>query len=144
MTLHCGAEKATMESSSSKPSVGPPPNPLLFLSTFFHRVGTQLATRLDDAKRLAGAALPPFLPPPPPLSLPFASVSQRQGKQAAATEALINSENVARRLAGTSVFTVSNTNNEFVLISDPDGVKSIGLLCFRREDAEAFLAQVSY
>ncbi|KAL6508547.1 Protein TIC 22, chloroplastic [Orobanche gracilis] len=38
--------------------------------------------------------------------------------------------------------TVSNTNSEFVLISDPDGVKSIRLLCFRREDAEAFLAQI--
>lgn len=49
---------------------------------------------------------------------------------------------MAKRLVGTSVYTVSNTNNEFVLISDPDGVKSIGLLCFRREDAEAFLAQV--
>ncbi|XP_057794508.1 protein TIC 22, chloroplastic isoform X1 [Salvia miltiorrhiza] len=130
-----------MESSSAKPSVGPPPNPLLPLSTFFHRVGTQLATRLDDAKRFAGAAL--LAPPPlPRLSLPFASVSQRQGKQAAAPEASFNSEHVARRLSGTSVYTVSNTNNEFVLISDPDGVKSIGLLCFRREDAEAFLAQV--
>ncbi|XP_047980862.1 protein TIC 22, chloroplastic-like isoform X2 [Salvia hispanica] len=133
-----------MESSSAKPSVGPPPNPLLPLSTFFHRVSTQLATRLDDAKRFAGAALPAFLPPPPlpRLSLPFASVSQRQGKQAAATEASLNSAHVARRLAGTSVYTVSNTNNEFVLVSDPEGVKSIGLLCFRREDAEAFLAQV--
>lgn len=30
-----------------------------------------------------------------------------------------------------------------MLISDPnDGAKSIGLLCFRKEDAEAFLAQV--
>ncbi|KAL1546971.1 Protein TIC 22, chloroplastic [Salvia divinorum] len=131
-----------MESSSAKPSVGTPPNPLLPLSTFFHRVGTQVATRLDDARRFAGAALPAFLPPPPRLSLPFASVSQRQGKQAAATEASLNSEHVARRLSGTSVYTVSNTNNEFVLVSDPEGVKSIGLLCFRREDAEAFLAQV--
>ncbi|XP_042046894.1 protein TIC 22, chloroplastic-like [Salvia splendens] len=135
-----------MESSSAKPSVGPPPNPLLPLSTFFHRVGTQLATRIDDAKRFAGAALPAFLPPSPPplprLSLPFASVSQRLGKQAAATEPSLNSAHVARRLSGTSVYTVSNTNNEFVLVSDPEGVKSIGLLCFRREDAEAFLAQV--
>ncbi|KAL8058808.1 hypothetical protein ABFX02_03G045400 [Erythranthe guttata] len=137
-----------MESSSSaKPSVGPTPtpNPLLSLSTFIHRLGNQLTTRLEDTKRLAAAA---FLPPPPPplLSLPFASVSQRQGKQSAAAAAVqetsLNSEHVARRLAGTSVYTVSNTNNEFVLISDRDGVKSIGLLCFRREDAEAFLAQV--
>lgn len=50
---------------------------------------------------------------------------------------------VANTLAGTAVYTVSNSNNEFVLMSDPNGVKSIGLLCFRQEDAEAFLAQVS-
>ncbi|KAL3840393.1 hypothetical protein ACJIZ3_024984 [Penstemon smallii] len=126
------------ESSSAKPSVGPFPNPFVSLSTFLHR----LSGKLDDAKRLAAAT---FLPPPP-LSLPFASLSQQQlrGKQfaAAASENSSNSEHVARRLTGTSVFTVSNTNNEFVLISDPNGVKSIGLLCFRQEDAEAFLAQV--
>ncbi|GFP91725.1 protein tic 22 chloroplastic [Phtheirospermum japonicum] len=132
-----------MESPSAKPSVGPSsPNPLLSLPNFIHRLGTQLATRLDETKRLTAAALPAFLPPPR-LSLPFASVSQRQGKQtASAPETSLNSEHVARRLVGTSVYTVSNTNNEFVLISDPDGVKSIGLLCFRKEDAETFLAQV--
>ncbi|KAL8523313.1 hypothetical protein ACS0TY_013329 [Phlomoides rotata] len=129
-----------MESSTAKPSVGPSPNPFLSLSTFIHRVGTQLATRLDDTRRFAAAALPAVMPPP--LPLPFASVSQRQGKQTAAAETSLNSEHVARRLAGTSVYTVSNTNNEFVLISDLDGAKSIGLLCFRQEDAEAFLAQV--
>ncbi|KAE8731337.1 Protein TIC 22 [Hibiscus syriacus] len=44
--------------------------------------------------------------------------------------------------SGTAVYAVSNSNNEFVLISDPNGAKSVGLLCFRLEDAEAFLAQV--
>lgn len=131
-----------MESSPAKPSVGPSPNPLVSLSTFVHRFGTQLATRLDDTRRFTAAALPALLPHAPRLSLPFASVSQRQEKQNAASEAPLSSGHVARRLAGTSVYTVSNTNNEFVLISDPNGVKSIGLLCFRKEDAETFLAQV--
>ncbi|KAL3617929.1 Protein TIC 22, chloroplastic [Castilleja foliolosa] len=131
-----------MESSSAKPSVGPSPNPLLSFPNFIHHLGTQLATRLDETKRFAAANFPSFLHPPP-LSLPFASVSQRQGKQTASSpETSLNSEHVARRLAGTSVYTVSNTNNEFVLISDLDGAKSIGLLCFRKEDAETFLAQV--
>ncbi|KAL0438709.1 UNVERIFIED_CONTAM: protein, chloroplastic [Sesamum latifolium] len=110
-----------MESSSAKPSVGPPPNPLLSLSTFIHRLGSQLATRLDDTKRLAAAALPTSLPPTPPNSLPFASVAQRQGKQTAASETSLNSEHVARRLVGTSVYTVSNTNNEFVLVRSRRG-----------------------
>ncbi|KZV45181.1 chloroplast inner membrane import protein Tic22 [Dorcoceras hygrometricum] len=132
-----------MESSSTwkLASGGTSPNPLLSLSTFMHRLGAQFVTRLEDTKRFAAAALPQAFPPAP-VSLPFASVSQRQGKQSSSSEATVNSNHVARRLSGTSVYTVSNTNNEFVLISDAEGVKSIGLLCFRREDAEAFLAQV--
>ncbi|GER43319.1 Tic22-like family protein [Striga asiatica] len=129
--------------SSVKPSVGPLPNPLLSLSSFIRGLGTQLTNRLDDTRRLAAATFPAFLQPTPPILLPFASVSQRQGKPTAtASEASLSMEHVARRLIGTSVYTVSNTNNEFVLVSDPDGVKSIGLLCFRKEDAENFLAQV--
>lgn len=56
----------------------------------------------------------------------------------------MSGESVAKTLAGTEVYTVSNSNNEFVLVSDPNGLKSIGLLCFRHEDAEAFLAQVVF
>ncbi|KAL6546230.1 Protein TIC 22, chloroplastic [Orobanche minor] len=130
-----------MESSSAKPSVGPSPKPLPSLPNLIHRLGTHFATGLDETKRIAAAALPSFLPLPS--SLPFASVSQRQEKQtSSASETSLNSEYVAGRLVGTSVYTVSNTNNEFVLLSDPHGVKSIGLLCFRKEDAETFLAQV--
>ncbi|XP_073275935.1 protein TIC 22, chloroplastic isoform X2 [Primulina huaijiensis] len=132
-----------MESSSTSnlATVGITPNPLLALSTFIHRIGSQFVSGLEDTKKLAAAAFPQAFPLPP-VSLPFASVSQRQGKQNSSSEATLNSNHVARRLSGTSVYTVSNTNNEFVLISDAEGVKSIGLLCFRREDAESFLAQV--
>lgn len=146
--------------------VGPAANPLLSFSSIFHqnclRLGAELAGRLDDTKRFTSKFAANFLnfPPPPLLShsstsssstsslvLPFASVSQsqsgpRQGKQGSNSAATLTSDHVAKTLAGTSVYTVSNMNNEFVLISDPNCSKSIGLLCFRREDAEAFLAQV--
>ncbi|XP_027092771.1 protein TIC 22, chloroplastic-like [Coffea arabica] len=149
-----------------KKSVGPTSsNPLLSFSAFLHqhtlRLGAELASRLEDTKRLTSklaANFPSFLPPPPalllpahssssPLLLPFASASQsqqppRHAAAVAASSETLSSDHVAKTLAGTSVYTVSNSNNEFVLISDPDGAKSIGLLCFRREDAEAFLAQV--
>ncbi|CAI5465375.1 unnamed protein product [Closterium sp. Yama58-4] len=49
---------------------------------------------------------------------------------------------VAKRLEGLAVYTVSNAANEFVLIADAEGSKSIGLFCFRKEDAETLLAQV--
>ncbi|KAG8654753.1 hypothetical protein MANES_05G173500v8 [Manihot esculenta] len=121
-----------------------PSNPLLSLSTFIHqhcvRLRAEFATRLGDTTRALASNLPPGPNNrklrPAPL---FASVSQPKHSTAAGT---LSPEHVAKTLAGTSVFTVSNTNNEFVLISDPDGSKSISLLCFRQEDAEAFLAQV--
>lgn len=121
-----------------------PTNPLLSLSTFIHqnclRLGAELASRLDDTKRFAGTlasnwSTAPILRHRPP----FASVSQPKK----ALAAVLSSDHVAKSLAGTAVYTVSNSNNEFVLISDPNAAKSIGLLCFRQEDAEAFLAQVS-
>ncbi|KMT06122.1 hypothetical protein BVRB_7g162930 [Beta vulgaris subsp. vulgaris] len=122
-------------------------NPLLSLSTFINRLGTDLTTRLDDGRRLAGALISTLAPSPPrarttaPLSLSSSFASIGQAKQS--LNVASSSNHVANTLAGTSVYTVSNTNNEFVLISDPnDGAKSIGLLCFRKEDAEAFLAQV--
>ncbi|XWS25623.1 hypothetical protein CRYUN_Cryun27aG0083700 [Craigia yunnanensis] len=122
----------------------PPPfpaNPFLSLSTFIHRLGAELVTRFHHTNHLAATFALGFSPPaafrPRPL---FASVSQP--KAAAAAAATLSPEQVAKTLFGTAVYTVSNSNNEFVLISDPNGAKSIGLLCFRQEDAEAFLAQV--
>lgn len=55
----------------------------------------------------------------------------------------LSADHVAKSMSGTSVYTVSNAGNEFVLVSDPNNsVKSLGLLCFRQEDAQALLAQV--
>lgn len=125
-----------------------PTNPLLSLSTFFHqhchRLCAELASRFEDTKRLAGTlseGWPPVANRRPRSSYPPLFASVTQPKQALA--AGLSSEHVAKTLTGTAVYTVSNSNNEFVLISDPNGVNSIGLLCFRQEDAEAFLAQVS-
>ncbi|CAN0872981.1 Protein TIC 22, chloroplastic [Linum grandiflorum] len=124
-----------------------PSNPLLSFSSFLHqqclRLGSHFSTRMADTTRALSISFPAAAAaatarrlhlPPPPL---FASVSQAKQSSPA-----LSSDYVAKRLTGTTVYTVSNTNNEFVLISDPDGAKSIGLLCFRKEDAEAFLSQV--
>ncbi|KAJ1397398.1 Tic22-like [Sesbania bispinosa] len=106
-------------------------NPLLSFSRFVHQHCVHLATRLEDTKRLAGTLVQAHANPLLALTRP---------KHALA--ATLSSQHVAKSLVGTSLYTVSNSNNEFVLISDADGSKSIGLLCFRQEDAEAFLAQV--
>lgn len=54
----------------------------------------------------------------------------------------LSTEQVATRLDGVPVYAISNSSNEFVLVTDSNGSKSLGILCFRPDDAEALLAQV--
>jgi hypothetical protein len=71
--------------------------------------------------------------------------------RAPASAALPVSE-IEERLAGVPVYALANAANEFVLVSStsagPDGHEgwrsppALGLLCFRREDADALLAQM--
>ncbi|KAJ0981503.1 hypothetical protein J5N97_009758 [Dioscorea zingiberensis] len=115
-----------------------PRNPFDVFSSFIHhhasRLSADLAARLDDGRRrlrlLATAAkLPPF------------AAASLEAKHA--FDVALSADYVAKTLTGTPVYTVSNSNNEFVLVSDPNnGLKSLGLLCFRHEDAQALLAQV--
>nr|DAD41311.1 TPA_asm: hypothetical protein HUJ06_015634 [Nelumbo nucifera] len=125
-----------------------PPHPLLSVSSFIHqhwmRLGAEIASRIEEGKRFVGNVAsnwPPLRRDRSASSL-FASVSQESWQPKHAFDVALSTEYVAKTLAGTSVYTVSNSNNEFVLISDPNSVKSLGLLCFRQEDAEALLAQV--
>ncbi|KAL9247422.1 hypothetical protein vseg_020855 [Gypsophila vaccaria] len=118
-------------------------NPLLSLPTFIHQqltqLGSQLSSRVSESRRVAGSVFSRNGAPTAWRRAGFlASVSEAGNRN----DVGVSSDNVAKTLIGTCVYTVSNTNNEFVLISDPnDGSKSLGLLCFRREDAESFLAQ---
>ncbi|XP_068637968.1 protein TIC 22, chloroplastic [Aristolochia californica] len=126
-------------------AMDPPPNPFSTLSSFLQnhlaKLGSELAARLEDGKRFiadAAAVRPVSVRP----ALPFAAVSSDTWQPKHVFDVALSVDHVAKTLAGTSVYTVSNSNNEFVLISDPNSVKSLSLLCFRHEDAEALLAQV--
>ncbi|KAG0470022.1 hypothetical protein HPP92_016137 [Vanilla planifolia] len=126
----------SMETSSS-----PHPSLLSTMSSFLHhhlsRFSADLCTRLSNARRNALAAACS----PVAASAPFATVSTVHGRHA--FDLALSVDYVAQTLAGTSVYTVGNANNEFVLVSDPNnGAKSLGLLCFREEDAQSLLAQV--
>ncbi|KAG9450896.1 hypothetical protein H6P81_010861 [Aristolochia fimbriata] len=123
----------------------PPPNPFSAVSTFLQNqlagLGAELAARLDDGKRfVAGVAAARSVRER--AALPFAAVSADAWQPKHVFDVALSVDHVAKTLARTSVYTVSNSNNEFVLISDSNSVKSLGLLCFRHEDAEALLAQV--
>ncbi|CAA7395753.1 unnamed protein product [Spirodela intermedia] len=112
------------------------------------RFGAEICARIDGHRRSVLRVAAGFRPFRPPVPL-FAAVSQSHaagGPDAAGRhlfDLALSPEYVAKTLSGTSVFTVSNSNNEFVLISDPNNsLKSLGLLCFRQEDARSLLAQV--
>ncbi|KAF6150517.1 hypothetical protein GIB67_030318 [Kingdonia uniflora] len=51
-------------------------------------------------------------------------------------------EDIEDRLAGVLVYTLSNAAEEFVLVSNERRGKSLGLFCFKKEDAESLLEQM--
>ena len=144
--------EATSSSSSSSASSSFPLSlapmwgdqfPLHHLFNRCARAGAEISTAFETARR----SLLRFRPLQPRFPL-FAALSQRTAEFPEASgrhlfDLALAPEYVAKTLSGTRVFTVSNSNNEFVLISDPNNsVKSLGLLCFRQEDARSLLAQV--
>ncbi|KAF9688338.1 hypothetical protein SADUNF_Sadunf02G0187100 [Salix dunnii] len=54
----------------------------------------------------------------------------------------MSTEAIEERLAGVPVYALSNSNEEFVLVSGLSTGKSLGLFCFKQEDAEALLEQM--
>jgi hypothetical protein len=54
----------------------------------------------------------------------------------------LSAEAIEERLAGVPVYALSNAVDEFVLVSGVSTRKSLGLFCFKKEDAEALLEQI--
>ncbi|KAL5542716.1 hypothetical protein UlMin_010426 [Ulmus minor] len=67
-----------------------------------------------------------------------AMANSRGSKSAAA----MSTEAIEARLAGVPVYALSNSAEEFVLVSGTSTGKSLGLFCFKKEDAEALLDQI--
>lgn len=49
---------------------------------------------------------------------------------------------IEERLAGVPVYALSNSSDEFVLVSGVRTGKSLGLFCLKKEDAETLLEQM--
>ncbi|KAF7139158.1 hypothetical protein RHSIM_Rhsim07G0228600 [Rhododendron simsii] len=108
-----------------KPSLRSP-NPILSLSSFIHqhchRLGAELTNRLaatwpprqKHVGLLSSSSSPPTSSSLP--SSPFASVSQQEAAPRHVFDVALSSDVVSKTLAGTSVYTVSNSDNEFVLV----------------------------
>ncbi|RZC62086.1 hypothetical protein C5167_023833 [Papaver somniferum] len=54
----------------------------------------------------------------------------------------MTTEKIEERLAGVPVYALTNSSDEFVLISGVKTGKSLGLFCFKKEDANALLEQM--
>lgn len=55
---------------------------------------------------------------------------------------MMSTEDIEERLAGVPVYALSNADEEFVLVSGVSTGKSLGLFCFKKEDADALLDQM--
>nr|KAJ0192267.1 hypothetical protein LSAT_V11C800445070 [Lactuca sativa] len=54
----------------------------------------------------------------------------------------MSDQDIEQRLAGMPVYALSNSSEEFVVVSGQNPVKSLGLFCFKEEDAETLLGQM--
>ncbi|XP_024983579.1 protein TIC 22-like, chloroplastic [Cynara cardunculus var. scolymus] len=54
----------------------------------------------------------------------------------------LSDEDIEKRLAGVPVYALSNSSEEFVVVSGQNTGKSLGLLCFKEEDAKTLLGQM--
>ncbi|KAL7612481.1 hypothetical protein Lser_V15G06206 [Lactuca serriola] len=54
----------------------------------------------------------------------------------------MSDQDIEQRLAGVPVYALSNSSEEFVVVSGQNPVKSLGLFCFKEEDAETLLGQM--
>lgn len=54
----------------------------------------------------------------------------------------LSDADIEQRLAGVPVYALSNSSEEFVVVSGQNPVKSLGLLCFKEEDAQTLLGQM--
>jgi hypothetical protein len=82
-------------------------------------------------------------------SLPFPRpIPSLSSPPPAASAAALPATEIEDRLAGVPVYALANSSQEFVLVSKTHGgggatpPPALGMLCFRREDADMLLAQM--
>ncbi|RWV82981.1 hypothetical protein GW17_00055475 [Ensete ventricosum] len=136
-------------------SIPAKPNPFLLTIqshlNAFSDVSSFLKAHLDSAVETLGnrarrAVLSghPHLPSPPPAPgpTPWARISPAGCSGVRRFDLAMSTEGMEERLAGVPVYALSNAAEEFVLVSGVRTGKSLGLFCFKKEDAEALLQQM--
>ncbi|KAJ7979155.1 Protein TIC 22-like, chloroplastic [Quillaja saponaria] len=74
----------------------------------------------------------------------WARIESKRSQVAAVRQSgvAMSTEAIEERLAGVPVYALSNGAEEFVLVSGASTGKSLGLFCFKKEDAESLLQQI--
>ncbi|XP_038886518.1 protein TIC 22-like, chloroplastic isoform X1 [Benincasa hispida] len=117
----------------------PPFNPPLPLKT---QLQSTFSTLQNQANRALHSTISVFDPVPKhPVWARLAETTKTQFGSAPSRLAL-STEAIEERLAGIPVYALSNASEEFVLVSGASTQKSLGLFCFKKEDAEALLHHI--
>ncbi|KAJ9187069.1 hypothetical protein P3X46_002565 [Hevea brasiliensis] len=119
------------------------PNP----SCFQTHLQTSLCNLQNLPKHVIDNTVSRFNPNPPsssknPVWARISQDSKTQFEPVRQSRTSLSTETIEERLAGVPVYALSNSNEEFVLVSGVSTGKSLGLLCFKKEDAEALLEQM--
>ncbi|XVE81226.1 hypothetical protein DITRI_Ditri15bG0045900 [Diplodiscus trichospermus] len=140
-------------SNSKTPKIFSPikqPRPLVNLQQAFSNIQTHCSSlfrqthhQLKDAFNSTFAHFnPPPFSPKYPVFARIADSSKSQLDLSKKSGAAMSPEAIEGRLAGVPVYALSNPQEEFVLVSGVSTKKSLGLFCFKEEDAEALLEQM--
>ncbi|XP_078169642.1 tic22-like family protein [Carex rostrata] len=131
----------------------PPPNSLQFnINSFLSSVQSSAHAVLSHIcpvgpiPKPPSPAIPPSFARIPSRATRNTSSSSPSSQPAASlpmsTTVGYNEASIASRLDGIPVYALSNGQDEIVLVSAPDSGKSLGLFCFKKEDAEAILKEM--
>ncbi|XP_074306884.1 protein TIC 22-like, chloroplastic [Silene latifolia] len=114
------------------------PNSPSILHKFFNSVTTHLNSHLPNFS--STISTPPFATIPQ-LTHQNPSLKTTRNDRGGVGVAMSN-DDIEERLAGVPVYALSNSNEEFVLVSGIKSKMSIGLFCFKKEDADSLLNQM--
>ncbi|GAU48079.1 hypothetical protein TSUD_81390 [Trifolium subterraneum] len=99
----------------------------------FHKALSEFQTHCSNIVQNLTTNLNRFPNPPP-----WARITQN-----ATPIRRMSTETIEQRLEGVPVYALSNSSDEFLLVSGASTGKHLGLFCFKKEDAEALLHQVT-
>ncbi|OMO51778.1 Tic22-like protein [Corchorus capsularis] len=131
-------------------SLSKQPHPLLNLQQAFSNLQTHCSSLLQQTQHHFKDAFdytfsrfhPPSFSPKGPVFARIADSRKPQIDFSKKSGVAMSAEAIEERLAGVPVYALSNSEEEFVLVSGVRTKKSLGLLCFKKEDAEALLEQM--